>query len=259
MILKTFLAHDAPVIGYFHDDHDRLVAHKTRPAVIVCAGGAYRWLSPREQDPIALRFFAEGYQTFLLKYTVGEGASGLRPLRELAETVRTLRRNAESWHIQPQHIAVLGFSAGGHLAGSLACLWQREELGLGGECRPDAAVLCYPVISAGEFAHRESIETVTGGDAALRELLSLENQVTACMPPCFIWHCVGDESVPVENTLLFTTAMQRAGVRYECHLFSGGAHGVSVCNREVESPEPAATAWVGLCKSWLNRTFDFMP
>ena len=124
MIIKTFLAHDAPVIGYLHDDHDRLVAHKTRPAVVICPGGAYRWLSPREGEPVALQFFAEGYQTFVLQYTVGEGASELCPLRQLGEALRQIRQNAESLRIQPEHIAVLGFSAGGHLAGSLACLWQ---------------------------------------------------------------------------------------------------------------------------------------
>ena len=93
----------------------------------------------------------------------------------------------------------------------------------------------------------------------LRELLSLEKQVTPHMPPTFIWHCTGDESVPVENTLLLTAAMQRAGVDYECHLFSGGAHGISVCNQEVETPYPAPSRWVELCQTWLNARFGFTP
>ena len=213
MKIVRFDALDAPVTGYLHDDHDRLVAHKTRPAIVICAGGAYRWLSPREKDPVALRFAALGYQCFLIEYSVGEGAAGLRPLRELAACVRTLRENAAEWHIEPEHIAVLGFSAGGHLAASLGTLWQRADLGLGdAQCRPDALVLCYPVISAGPFAHAESIQYVTGGDPALLELLSLEKQVTAQMPPTVLWHCVGDEAVPVENSLLLLSAMQRAGV-----------------------------------------------
>ena len=259
MKICSFTAHDAPVIGYLQDDHDRLVAHRKRPAIVICAGGAYRWLSPREKDPVALSFAALGYHTFLLEYSVKENAAGLRPLRELAETVRTVREHAESWHIEPEHIAVLGFSAGGHLAASLATLWHRPELGLGEGCRPDAAVLCYPVITAGEFKHPESIDWVTGGDEKLRELLSLENQVTEHMPPTFIWHCTGDESVPVENTMLLTAAMQRAKVPYECHLFAGGAHGISMCNQEVETPYPAAAEWVGLCKTWLNNQFGYTP
>jgi len=259
MIICTFRALDAPAIGYIHDDHDRLVAHKTRPAIVICAGGAYRWLSPREKDPVALSFAAMGYQTFLIEYSVKADAAGLKPLRELAETVRILRERAVEWHIEREHIAVLGFSAGGHLAASLGTLWHRKELGLGAECRPNALVLCYPVITAGEFAHRESIDNVTGGDKALMELLSLENQVTEHMPPTFIWHCVGDESVPVENTMLLTRAMQREKVPYECHLFAGGAHGISMCNRGVETPDEVSVVWVDLCKKWLNGQFQFTP
>lgn len=257
MKILTLSILDAPVMGYLWDDHDRLVAHKTRPAVILCAGGCYRWLSPREKEPVALQFAAMGYQVFLLEYSTGERAGGLRPLRELAETVRTVRAHAAEWHVEPEHIAVMGFSAGGHLAASLGVLWH--ELALGETCRPDALVLSYPVVTMGEFAHRESAANVTGGDAKLAELLSLENHVTAHMPPTFVWHCTGDESVPVENTMLLAAAMQRAGVPYECHLFAGGAHGISLCDREVETPYPAIAAWLPLCKTWLNAQFGFEP
>ena len=259
MNIVSFRANDAPVIGYLHDDHDRLVAHQTRPAVIICAGGCYRWLSPREKDPVALYFTALGYQTFLIEYSVQEKASSLRPLRELAEAVSFIRANADHWHIEENHIAVLGFSAGGHLAASLGTLWHRKDLGLAENCRPDALILCYPVITTGEFCHQESIDNVTGGDEQMMELMSLEKQVSDKLPPCFIWHCVGDESVPVENTLLFVTAMQRAGVRYECHLFTDGKHGISMCNQEVETPNPRAAAWTDLCKNWLNQEFYFVP
>ena len=155
--------------------------------------------------------------------------------------------------------SVRSFSADGHLAASLGVLWNHPDVKLGSTCRPDALVLCYPVITTGEFAHRESIDNVTGGDPALTELLSLEKQVTAHMPPAFLWHCTGDESVTVENSLLLLTAMQRAKVPYECHLFTGGAHGISVCTREVETPHPEAAPWFDLCTSWLNRQFRFVP
>lgn len=259
MQIIRFDALDAPVIGYLHEDHDRLVAHKTRPALIICAGGAYRWLSPREKDPVALFWSALGYQTFLIEYSVGPKASNLRPLRELAEAVRRIRESSGKWHIEPDHISVLGFSAGGHLAASLGILWNKPELMLGNDCRPDALILCYPVITTGEYAHEESIANVTGGDPKLVELLCLEKQVSNAMPPCFLWHCTGDESVPVENSLLLATAMQRAGVSYECHFFSGGAHGISLCNQEVETPVPAAAAWLDLCKTWLNKQFNYIP
>ena len=95
MEIVRFSAHGAAVTGYLHEDHDRLVAHKIRPVVIICAGGAYQWLSPREKDPAALAFFSMGYQAFLLEYSTGEQAGKLRPLRELAETVRKIRFSAE--------------------------------------------------------------------------------------------------------------------------------------------------------------------
>ena len=259
MKICRFSAYDAPVTGYLHDDHDRLVAHKIRPAIVICAGGCYRWLSPREKDPVALYWTAMGYQTFLIEYSCGPQAGELRPLHELAEAVRIIRSRASDWHIEPEHVAVLGFSAGGHLAASLGMLWQREDLGLGGSCRPDALVLCYPVITTGEYAHEESAVNVSGGDPELREFLSLEKRVTAHMPPTFLWHCIGDESVPVENSLLLASAMQRAGVDYECHLFAGGAHGISMCDQEVETPNPEAAVWTELCKTWLNKQFHYIP
>lgn len=257
MQIVSFQAHDATVRGYLQEDHDRLVHHKVRPALVLCAGGAYRWQSPREEDPVALTFLAMGYNVFLVTYSVGPKAAGQRPLRELARTVETIRERAGEFHIDPCKVAAMGFSAGGHLVCSLAVLW--DELGLGEKARPDAVILGYPVITAGEYAHAESLEWVTGGDPEQRELFSLENHVTAKMPPTFVWHCVGDQSVPVENTLLLVNAMQRAGVDYECHIFPGGAHGISMCNVEVETPWPDIAPWVDLCKTWLNKQLEYTP
>ena len=108
-------------------------------------------------------------------------------------------------------------------------------------------------------AELDSLTDKDADDAALLDKLSLERRVTPAMPPTFVWHCVGDESVPVENTLLLVAAMQRAGVDYECHLFSGGAHGISVCTQETETPTPACAPWVSLCQTWLNERFHYSP
>ena len=131
-----FRAMEAPVRGYLWDDYDTLEAHKRRPALIICPGGAYRWRSPREKDAPALEFLSMGYQVFILEYSCAERAGEYRPLRELAEAVRQLRERSAEWHIDGSKIAVMGFSAGGHLAASLGAFWNDRE---------HAAVRCHPV------------------------------------------------------------------------------------------------------------------
>lgn len=259
MKIVNFHPQDASVVGYIHEDHDRLIAHKIRPALVVCPGGGYGHLSPREADPPALSFFAMGYQVFILSYSLGDRAGELRPLRELAQTVQFIRRNAASWHIDPEKIAVMGFSAGAHLAGSLGALWNHPAAGINPDSRPNAMILCYPVVTMGEYAHAGSRDAVTGGDPALKELLSLENQITGECPPVFLWHTVEDATVPVENSLLLLSALRKQKIPFECHIFPQGKHGLAMCNQEVESPNAVCAQWVPLCQTWLNNLFAFRP
>jgi len=259
MEIVSFTALGVPVRGYLQDDYETLRAHKVRPALVICPGGAYRWRSPREKDPPAFAFLSMGYQVFLLEYSCGEKAGEYRPLRQLAQTVCTLRERAREWHIDPNRIAVLGFSAGGHLAASLGALWNDPQLGLPKGARPDALVLCYPVISTKEFAHEESVQWVSGGDPAMREKLHLWDRVTADFPPTFLWHGGEDASVPPENSLLLAVELKRHAVPFEYHLFGSGAHGISTCTQEVETPDPVCRAWVPLCQTWLNRQFQYTP
>lgn len=249
----------ARLTGYLQEDYETLAAHKTRPALVICPGGAYRWCSPREEDPPAFEFLSMGYQAFFLEYSCGEQAAGLRPLRELAETVRLLREKSAEWHIDPRKIAVLGFSAGGHLAGTLGAFWNDPEIGLPPEARPDALVLCYPVACTHAFAHEESAYWVSGGDAKLRDRLNLPERITSAFPPTFLWHGGKDTSVPPENSLLLAMALRTNGVPFELHLFEEGAHGISTCTQEVETPDAACRPWTALCKAWLNRRFQFTP
>ncbi|MDE7244433.1 MAG: alpha/beta hydrolase [Oscillospiraceae bacterium] len=255
----SFHALDAVVRGYLQEDYETLTAHKVRPALVICPGGAYRWRSPREKDPPAFAFLSMGYQVFILEYSCGEQAGGFRPLRELAQTVCEIRRRHEQWHINPDKIAVLGFSAGGHLAASLGALWNDAELDLPPQARPDALVLCYPVISVREFSHGESAENVSGGDEAVREKLHLLDRVTPDFPPAFLWHGGEDTSVPPENSLLLAVELRRHQVPFELHLFGSGAHGISTCTQEVETPDEVCRAWLPLCRTWLNRQFQYTP
>lgn len=259
MRVISFQALEAPVTGYLQEDYETLTAHKIRPAMVICPGGAYRWRSPREKDAPAFIFLSMGYQVFILDYSCREEAKDYRPLRQLAETVSMLRKRHEEWHIDPEKIAVLGFSAGGHLAASLGVMWNDPELGFSPEVRPNALVLCYPVISTREFAHEESAVWVSGGDEALRDRMNLQQRVTPDFPPAFIWHGGEDHSVPPENSLMLVMELKRNHVPFELHLFGTGVHGISTCTQEVDTPDEVCRAWVPLCQTWLNHQFQYIP
>lgn len=259
MKIISFQALSAPVTGYIQEDYETLAAHKVRPALVICPGGAYRWRSPREKDAPAFAFLSMGYQVFILEYSCEKQAANFRPLRELAATVALLRERHEEWHIDPEKIAVLGFSAGGHLAASLGALWKGPELKFTADVRPDALVLCYPVISTGEFAHEESAMWVSGGDETMREKMNLQDRVTPDFPPTFLWHGGEDQSVPPENSLMLAVQLKKNGVPFEFHLFGEGAHGISTCTQEVETPDEVCRAWIPLCQTWLNRRFQYVP
>lgn len=253
---------DAYVTGYLHDISWEMKNHRIRPCVVVCPGGGYEMLSDREKEPPAFAWFAAGYQVFTLNYSVGELAGDLGPLMELSETVLMIRRRAGEWQIKEDQIAVMGFSAGGHLAASLGTLWNSDRLKArmdteNGRNRPNAMILSYPVITAGEYAHQGSLDKVSGGVDELKEWFSLEKRVTADTPPAFLWHTADDTVVPVENTLLFGMALKRACVPFECHVFPSGTHGLSMCNYDVDTNNDSCSKWVPLSMYWLNHLFGY--
>ena len=256
----------AQLIGYLRDRTVEMPAFNTRPAILILPGGGYAWCSKREADPVAMQFLQAGYNVFTLYYTCrsDETVPALRwqPLTDAAGAILHIRRNAEQFGTDPAKIAICGFSAGGHLAASTAILWDAEPvqkaLGIHGtEARPDAVVLGYPVITAGEYRHDGSIVNLCGDDADLRTTMSLENQVRDGLPPFFVWHTVEDPSVPVQNSLMLAGALTAHKVPLELHLFAHDGHGTSTCTREVNTPNKHNSAWVALCTDWLAETFDF--
>lgn len=262
---KPFEDTDGEVAGWLHSPISEMETFREAyPAVVVCPGGAYCFVSQREADPVALQLFAAGYNVFVLTYSINEKARDFRPLKELSETFRIIRGHAREWHTDPEKIAVCGFSAGGHLAASLGTLWDNPEFlkhydNRGGENRPNAMVLGYPVITADEHAHVQSIETVSGCKQGTPgyEFFSLDYHVTAGTCPTFLWHTVTDDCVPVENSLKLMGALQKAGVSFEAHLFPTGGHGLSVCTQESGSYDPYNARWMELCIAWLNKTFGY--
>ena len=230
-----------------------------RPLILVVPGGGYAYTSNREAEPIALRFLAAGFHAAVLRYSCAPSVWPTAAV-ELAWCVREVRRRAAEWGVDPHRVFVIGFSAGGHLACTLGTLWKEAPLSLPGDgvsCRPDAQVLCYPVITLGAFTHAGSRDNLTGGDAALAGALSLEKRVTAEVPPTFLWHTAADGAVPVENSLLYAAALRRCGVPFEMHIYERGSHGLATADEETSRDPaqilPEVQTWIDLAVRFLKR------
>lgn len=258
---------DSRLITYIQDHYEE-IGIQTRPLVLVCPGGGYNHTSNREGEALAMQFLAMGYHAAVLKYSC---APAVYPtaLTELAASMLLIRQNAKAWHVDSQKIIVLGCSAGGHLAASLGVFWDEDFLAdalkLGAEdhglLRPDGMILCYPVITSGEFAHRDSFRKLLGErEQELSEKVSLELQVNSKTPPAFIWHTYTDGSVPVENSLLFVSALRKAGVSVEFHMYPEGGHGLSLANRLTchkggGAMQKECTSWISLVHTWIEHRY----
>lgn len=239
---------------------------KRRPVVIVCPGGGYCFLSDREGEMLALQYNAMGCHAVVLQYSVAP-ATYPTALLEMAYVVRTLREKAEQWHVDIDRIIVEGSSAGGHLAASYGMFWKEsiitEKLLTPSAdpeiLRPNGMILNYPVITSGEFAHKESFQMLLGArHEELFEKMSLENQVNGDTPPTFIWHTFEDGCVPVENSLLLVSALRKKNIPTEFHMYPKGGHGLSLANELTVTPEgneiePCCQSWIALVKTWIQN------
>ncbi|MFD2727955.1 alpha/beta hydrolase [Enterococcus camelliae] len=251
-------------VGYVMDTIPEIDPDRRRPAVIICPGGGYHRLSPRESEPVAIQMLALGYQVFLLEYSVDDESFYPKQLFQLAHLVRYVRKHAKEFAIDPNKIIVAGFSAGGHLAAHLGTCWHKQLLTthLGGSpeaWRPNGLLLSYAVLTTGPFTHQHSMEHLLGEHQEWRPLVSPAEQVTANVPPCFIWHTVEDSVVPVENALLFAVALRQKNVPFELHIYPHGPHGLSLATEETKHHEmnrvqPEDASWLALFATWMQTS-----
>ncbi|MBK5199916.1 MAG: alpha/beta hydrolase [Spirochaetaceae bacterium] len=253
---------NAIMTGYIHSYTSFNIQRNTRPAIVICPGGAYEFVSEIEKDPVAIYYFSKGFNVFILDYSVRENASNFTPLLELSEAFVKIRDNAKDFRTDPTRIAVMGFSAGGHLAASLALLYNNPEFikvskVTDGYNSPNALILAYPVITTGEYSHQKSIENVTASENNMIKLLSLENRVTSDCPPVFIWATQDDESVPIENSLLLVSSLIIKKISVEFHLFPSGEHGLSMCDADCNKENTSVAQWKKLSINWLSNIFKY--
>lgn len=225
---------DRPTLTVYPADPAKAVG----TAVVICPGGGYGGLAGHEGKDYALWLNEHGVHGMVLKYRLGShGYRHPRMLEDAARAVRWVRSHAADWGVSPQRIGIMGSSAGGHLASTLLTHHDGGEAAAPdpvdrASSRPDFGILCYPVITLGEFTHQGSRKNLLGdpADPALVTLLSNELQVRADTPPTFLWHTVEDTAVPVENSLQFAAALRRAGVPFALHVYERGRHGIGLAN-----------------------------
>ncbi|KRL41815.1 xylan esterase [Liquorilactobacillus nagelii DSM 13675] len=233
----------AELTVYLLDQSVEMQSATERPGVLIFPGGAYQTCSDREAEPIATAFLAEGYQAFVLRYTVGTGTDFSQALNDAQEALKLIKDHSKQWHLLADKIVACGFSAGGHLAAMLATT---------GELRPNALVLGYPCVLA------EMGETLN------YPIPSVEQAVDQKTPPTFIFASRDDEIVPIKNSLALVHALERAQVAFELHIYAHGRHGLSLAKPMTANGlryyvNPRVATWFQQTISWLNQLWQPFP
>lgn len=283
---------DVTLRAYLISDSPELLAGKTRPAIIICPGGAYVNCCEREAEPVALRFMAMGYHAFVLNYSVvtqdpnpygkelefDEKTLFPAQIRDMGKAFLAIREHAEEWFVNPEQIIICGFSAGGHLCASYSVYWDQPVLtdyfGVSADMlKPAASILSYPVIDYKlwsekkmeswevllQNASRMALLGTTSLDEETNRKISPNYLVSQSTPPTFLWTTREDALVQPKHALLMATALEDAGRPYEFHVFSRGPHGLSLAKEASSGAKeqiyPDVSQWIDLAEKWLSKYF----
>lgn len=235
---------------------------RKRKSVIILPGGGYEMVSEREAEPIATQFLSADVSSFVLRYSVKPHTYPVQ-IMELFAAVAYVRSHAEKYHLNPDKISVCGFSAGGHLAACGAAFHHKQEYAdmlhvNVSDITVNGAILCYPVISMGQYTHEYTKERITHNQENLIELLSIEKQVSEHFPKTFLWHTLEDNCVPYQNSTQLAEALKEKNIYCELHLFEKGGHGLSLANEITaywipEQIVPEVQKWVPLCIKFIKE------
>lgn len=259
------------LIAYVQEKNAEINAKRRKPAMLVLPGGGYGYTSFREDEPIAAKYFSYGFCSFVLRYSVAP----IRYPYALAEAVMAMnyiRLNAEELGINPDMVAAVGFSAGGHLCETLGSLYDCDDVKKiftpAVSARPNAIVLGYPVSTCpsdenDKKTHFASFDNLCGDDRELRLRLSARNFVNSKSSPAFIWATCNDGVVPIRNSLDIAYACEMADIPFSLHIYGIGQHGLSLADKTVYGYDlPPMTesvrGWVELSIEWLKEQGIFI-
>lgn len=224
------------------------------PVVLICPGGGYHVQAHHEGQPFAQLFAMHGIVGAVLTYRVHPDPYP-SAYADATRAMRILRDRANDYQLDPERVGIMGFSAGGHLASTVATqpeLYKEPEDDLANKvsARPDRVILGYPVISFTEYAHEGSARAQLGENPnpAMREQLSNQKQVTSDTPPAFLFHAADDKGVPVQNSMMFANACLEHDVPVELHVFPKGGHGMGMALED-----PSLSIWSENLINWLGE------
>lgn len=225
---------------YLPDSSKEMPQSAVKPGVLVIPGGGYSFCSDREAEPVALAFAGKGYAAFVLRYTIGTEYDFSMPFADVNEAMKIIHDNAQEWNVDKNRIAAIGFSAGGHLCAAVSTM---------GDIRPNASILVYPCI----------VEEIS--EILAFPVPGLDEKVDAETPPAFIVAACEDNLVPIKNSLAYASALDKANIPFEMHIYEKGYHGFSLADENVYSKAEAdycahIRGWFGLCIKWLEKRYE---
>lgn len=268
MIYKTISLHDefpslsnvATLTSYCISNHIEYPYQRKRRTIIVFPGGGYGFVSEREGEPIALKFIAQDFNVFVLRYTVAPNLTFPYPFVEAFAAIAYVRRHAEEYNVDPKYIGVMGFSAGGHLAATVSC-YQKEELYAKfldvkqEELRIDFTILSYPVtfVTENELTFRNMVDLKD----KTPDYFDIPLHVKSDFPPTLIWTTYPDDIVPYNHSERMQEALDNVEVKVEYYLFALGGHGGATCDEMTNDEENTklledASEWISLATKFIK-------
>ncbi len=239
--IKLFPDRETTLTTYIHEASDEMKHCTIKPAIMVIPGGGYRFCSERESEVVAMKYYIKGYNAFVLRYSIMENSAFPKPLEDAEKAMETIINRAEEFMIDPEKIAVAGFSAGGHLAAVLGTI---------GKYKPKAMILAYPCVI------EEMLQVLSPQQP------SVDDKVDSTTPQTFLVAASNDDLVPVINSIRFAEVLDENKVPFEMHIYSVGGHGFSVAEYSTcSSPErrpviEVCQTWVDLSLKWLDRVMN---